>query len=204
MTDDRKILFCPHCGNTAPQKLIYSHEYVGDAYEMDGKKSDIGPPCEYFLRACETCNDLLLYHSFVDDEPDLLFPKPVELPISVPRNVRECFSEAARIKITAPNAYAVMLRRGLEAICDDRKIKKGNLYKRLKMLATNGEIPPTLAEITTILRVLGNVGAHSAAKNVTVPMTWGMDEFFRAIVEYVYIAPDKVKKFITQLERYKK
>ena len=204
MTEDRKILFCPHCGNTAPQKLIYTHEYEDDAYDMDGKKSDIGPPCEYFLRSCETCNDLLLYHSFIEDEPELLFPKPVKLPISVPQNVRECYSEAARIKNNAPNAYAVMLRRGLEAICDDRKVKKGNLYERLEILATRGEIPPTLAEITTILRVLGNVGAHSAKENVTVPMTWGMDEFFRAIVEYVYVAPSKVAEFKSRLIRKKK
>ncbi|VAW74317.1 hypothetical protein MNBD_GAMMA15-2613, partial [hydrothermal vent metagenome] len=198
---DRLILFCPHCGNTAPQTLSYSHSYDDQAYNMDGTKSDMGPPCEYFVRVCETCNNLLLYHSFLDNPPELSYPKSTELPLSVPKAVRECYSEAARIKNNAPNAYAVMLRRGLETICDDRNIKKGNLYKKLEILAEKGEIPPTLAEITTILRVLGNVGAHSATENVTVPMTWGMDEFFRAIIEYVYIAPSKVKEFKSRTGR---
>ena len=204
MDTDKKILFCPHCGNTTTQKLVYSHAYEDIAYDESGEKSDFAPPCEYFVRICETCNDLLVYYSIVEDLPVLIYPKSIELPICVPQKVRQCYLEAAKIKNTAPNAYAVMIRRGLEAICEDRNIKKGSLQERLEILAKNGDIPPTLVEITSILRTLGNVGAHSSSEKITVPMTWGMDEFFRAIIEYVYIAPDKVNEFKIRIERNKK
>ena len=35
-----------------------------------------------------------------------------------------------------------------------------------------------LAEITSVLRSLGNSGAHNTKQRVTVPMTWAMEEFF--------------------------
>jgi hypothetical protein len=110
--------------------------------------------------------------------------------------------EAAQIQNIAPNAYAVMLRRALEALCDDREIEDGVLQVRLAALARRGEIPPVLAEMTAVLRVLGNAGAHSSAQNISVPLTWGMDDFFRAIVEYVYVAPRKLQDFKQRIERY--
>lgn len=79
----------------------------------------------------------------------------------------------------------------------------GPLHNRLEQLAKRGEIPPVLAEMTTVLRVLGNAGAHNSAQKITVPLTWVMDEFFRAVVEYVYIAPSKLEEFKQELESYK-
>lgn len=94
-----------------------------------------------------------------------------------------------------------MIRCALEAICDDRDIPRGSLHKRLEELAGRGEIPPRLAEMSTVLRILGNAGAHSSLQSVTVPMTWAMDEFFRAIVEYVYVAPGKLAELSKRLQR---
>jgi len=62
-------------------------------------------------------------------------------------------------------------------------------------LAKKGEIPPVLVEITTVLRTLGNSGAHNTDQKVTVPMTWQMDKFFRTLVEYVYVAPARIEEF---------
>jgi hypothetical protein len=105
------------------------------------------------------------------------------------------FQEAKRIQNISPNAFAVLMRRGLEAMCDERAVAAGNLAKRLEVLAKKGEIPPVLAEITGVLRTLGNSGAHNTNQTVTVPMTWAMEEFFRALVEYVYIAPSRLQQF---------
>lgn len=63
------------------------------------------------------------------------------------------------------------------------------------MLQERGDIPSTLAKMTDVLRTLGNTAAHEAPDEITVPMTWAIDEFFRAIVEYVYIAPAKLETF---------
>lgn len=205
----QNIAFCSHCGNTTPQRLVFTHSYEGVGYDSStGTKAEYGPPGEYYIALCSTCNDLLLYHNFIDEtdrehfsEGTLLFPSNQQLPDSVPDAVRQTYAEAVRIQKVAPNAYAVMIRRALEAICDDRKVQNGSLQKRLAILVERGELPATFAEMTTMLRTLGNAGAHYSSKPVTVPMTWGMDEFFRAIIEYVYIAPSKIEKFRKQLSR---
>jgi len=209
MDATQRTAFCPHCGNTAQQTVLFRHSYVGETYTMNGKRSEVGVPCEYFVVVCETCKDLLLYHAMAGDgisdnfqEGALQYPKTPKLHRSVPESVRDCYMEAAQIQNIAPNAYAVMLRRALEVLCDDREIEDGVLQVRLAALARRGEIPPVLAEMTAVLRVLGNAGAHSSAQNISVPLTWGMDDFFRAIVEYVYVEPRKLQDFKQRIERY--
>lgn len=200
---DRITAFCPHCGNTAQQWLLARHYHEGESYTYPaGQKTEGGPDCEYTVRVCETCSELLVYHEILHQgmSPELMYPRSVELPVSVPESVRDCYAEAGRVQKAAPNAYAVMIRRALEAICHDRGVTEGNLQRGLAELANRGDIPPTLAEITTVLRQLGNAGAHNASQKVTVPVTWAMDDFFRAVVEYVYIAPSKLKTFKDRLE----
>ena len=88
----------------------------------------------------------------------------------------------------------------MEAICDDRKARAAPLGKRLKELAERGEIPPVLAEMSDVLRTVGNSAAH-ALQPVTQPMTWAIDEFFRRVVEYVYVAPSQLAKFKQELAK---
>jgi hypothetical protein len=201
MSDESKLIaFCPHCGNTAPQRLAFKHTYHTTWYESDGTPDDnSGPECEAIVCICETCDQVLLYDGISAQEsgalPALRYPLSQRLHDSVPERVRACYEEASRTKLQAPNAFAVMIRRAIEEICDDRKIPSGTLAKRLKKLAERGDIPPTLAEITDVLRLLGNMGAHAATKSVTVPQTWAIDDFFRVVIEYVYVAPSKLAKF---------
>jgi hypothetical protein len=78
------------------------------------------------------------------------------------------------------------------------------LHERLKDLVGRGELPSVLAEMTDLLRLLGNAGAHDLRSAVRPPQVWAMDEFFRAVVEYIYVAPAKVKAFRETLTRIKK
>lgn len=125
----------------------------------------------------------------------MVFPADVELDRVIPEVVAKNYRESKRVQKVSPNAFAVLIRRALEALCDDRKIAPGKLYDRLKALAQKGEIPPVLVEITSVLRTLGNSGAHNTEQSVTVPMTWKMDKFFRSLVEYVYVAPARLDEF---------
>jgi hypothetical protein len=211
MNDVRHVAYCPHCGNRAPQLLRFTHDYAGDGYRDDGTLDEGAIPGTYFLAECETCHDLLLYHAMGWEQnnnyfpiADLMYPKGPDLGKQVPESVRACYLEASLVKNNAPNAYAVMIRRALEAICDDRDVKGRNLAKRLSVLAERGEIPGRLSEMTTVLRTVGNAGAHRSELSVTPPMTWAMDQFFRTIVEYVYIAPGRLKEFTVRLQKLNK
>ena len=199
----RNVAFCPHCGNLAPQKLSFIQKCLSDSYSTDGDligKRDT--PEAYYISTCETCGGVLLYYDFGDcfgendfHHADLVWPNS-DLPLKgIPKTVSSCYSEAVRIKRIAPNAFAVQIRRSLEALCDDRGAKEGPLQKRLLELVSKGEMPSILAEMTDVLRLLGNIGAHATDQAIKPGHVYMIDEFFRTIVEYVYVAPKKLKKY---------
>lgn len=203
MKQPRKLVaFCPHCGNRSPQQVVYKHSYRDTWYSQDGTPTPLSeaPESEAVLCICETCNLALLYDGLGYSEtgawpPELAYPKGEYLPRSVPESVRSIYREAAIVKRSAPNAFAMMIRKGLEAICDDRAAPNGTLAKRLKFLVDKRDIPPVLAEVTDVLRVVGNSAAHGSLQKITPNMTWAIDDFFRVLVEYVYVAPNKLQEF---------
>jgi hypothetical protein len=194
-----RILICPHRGNETPHTLLFEHEYNDTFYNKDGSPSEgPDPPSVYSLFECGTCHNISLYDGIAPagfGRASLVYPQGIRLHKSVPNSVASNFEEAKRIQKISPNGFAVSVRRALEAMCSDRAVPAGTLAKRLAVLADKGEIPPVLAEMTSVLRSIGNSGAHNTTQTVTVPMTWAMDEFFRALVEYVYIGPFRLKQF---------
>lgn len=208
----QRVAFCPHCGNRAPQRLLlkhdYDHPYRSLVLEEDGNSySEKEAGSSYFVAVCTTCDEVLLYNHYrhkVSAEnfthADLLYPEGIELERSVPSKVRACYAEAARIRRTAPNAYVVMIRRALEALCDDRGTRQGSLHNRLSELASRGEMPALLVDVTSVLRVIGNTGAHNSEAAVSPDLVWLVDELFRTVLEYVYIAPSRLASFRQRLE----
>lgn len=55
--------------------------------------------------------------------------------------------------------------------------------------------------MTDVLRILGNIGAHADDMDINLAHTWAIDQFFRAVLEYVYVAPGKLAAFRRQLDR---
>lgn len=166
-------------------------------------------PWSTFVVCCETCQQILLYENVGDQFEDtqfqyaeLEYPKSGQFHKSVPESVLLIYQEALRIKQIAPNAFAVQIRRALEAICDDKGAKQGVLQKRLEKLAAGGLIPPVLSEASDALRLLGNIGAHGVNESVHPLQVYAIDDFFRAIVEYVYVAPSKIASFKDHMARY--
>ena len=206
MTKDiRRVKFCPHCSNRAPQRLICTQRYMERTWRADSGEETEPTPWSTFVAECETCRHLLLYDNPGDqfDENEfhlatLKFPEH-GLHISVPSPIRAIYAEASRIRHLAPNAFAVQIRRALEALCDDRCAEGRTLFAQLKDLAKKNEIPSILVELTDVLRLLGNVGAHSGTQGVHDLQTRQIDEFFRVLVEYVYVAPNKLAAFRKRL-----
>jgi hypothetical protein len=193
----RAIAYCPHCGNDSPQEFITS--YTRFKPEM----------LFYELVHCLTCWTPLLY-SFDGNSPPtrcfslkervLLWPQAKSLPDSVPRRIRRIYEEAVLVKQRAPNAFANQIRRCLEALCNDKEATGNNLSSQLRDLADKDEIPPVLAEMTDVLRLFGNMGSHDDDVSVGKEYVQVIDEFFWAVVEYVYIAPQRINEIRKQLE----
>ena len=202
--DIQGVGYCPHCGNTAPQNLEGSCTHLDNE---DGAH-------HFFLTQCQTCAEGLTYrhidarntvpeisHGQFDlSKYELVWPSTNDLHACVPEAVRRIYAEASAIKTRAPNAFANQIRRSLEAVCKDRGAAGRTLAKNLNELAERGEIPQTLSEITGVLRQLGNVGSHAGDEDIAPEYVDVIDDFFRAIIEYVYIAPHKVAEFKARLD----
>jgi hypothetical protein len=174
-------------------------------YAEDGTPYADAPKTDYVLLQCQTCKDISLYSKFDFEEWEeagLQYPSGYDLHPCIPEAVSMNYCEAKQVQKVSPNAFAVLLRRALEALCDDRGAAAGPLARRLKELSDRGEIPGKLADISTVLRELGNAGAHHTTQKVTVPLTWTMDEFFRTLLEYVYVAPYMFEQFRKRLKEY--
>lgn len=164
---------------------------------------------ECYVASCTTCGGVLLYEEGPAESvgadrftsADLVWPERRVLSESVPRPVRDIYAEAALIREMAPNAFAVTLRKAIEAVCDDRGAPGGGLYSKLIYLAERGEIPPVVAQMGAALRRLGNLGAHSEREPVRAYQVFEADRFFHLLVDYIYVLPARITAFVEEIQR---
>jgi len=86
------------------------------------------------------------------------------------------------------------MRKCIETICLDKSAVGNSLPKKIEDLGERGVIPQTLSAMATIIKNLGNIGAHSEKIEIDYHDRQSIEDFFLAIVEYVYIAPAKLEK----------
>jgi hypothetical protein len=209
MEQFRRVAHCPHCGNESTHRLIHKQLYLEKTFSAKDGSERRPAPWSTFVVICETCQQVLLYDNPGNHlgEKDfhlcsLIYPKSGLLHHSVPERIRKIYTEASSIKQRSPNGYAVLIRRAVEAMCDDRNAKKSNNLKvRLDDLRDKEKIPPDLAEDTHILRILGAIGAHEKEVLIHPTQVHLIDGFFKALIEYLYVAPSKIREFKDRLEK---
>lgn len=212
MKDITGVSFCPHCSNNSPQKVIKTQLLLEDSFSMDGDISKGDFPCTYYITICEICGGILIYEDegcqLTADEQfyksELCWPDFGIKTDAVPKSVMKYYEEALLVKGRSPDSFAVQIRRSLEAICKDRGTNENStLNDRLKELADRGEFPPTIISLADNLRFIGNIGAHDAEFNVKPGFVRLIDDLFKVIVEYVYIAPKKLADFEETIKKFK-
>ena len=181
---------CPHCGNVSYQRIANDQ-------------------INYRLYKCDICSEFTFQRvrrewtevksargkrTIVEEKLEQLYPPPTALPVEVPERVREIYEEAISIRSKSPSSFVVQIRRALEAIANERKAPSGVLHKQIEWMINNNLLPVTFGKMIHITRIFGNLGAHDAKKGVSLEDTEIVDEFFRAIIEYLYIAPAKVER----------
>ncbi len=147
---------CPHCGHNG------TFEQIGTDVKNNGHT--------FGLRRCpnEKCFGHLFFaynnslNKIAITHPSETIPFDKE---NIPENVLNAFEEAI---ISHSNncfiASAIMIRKTLEEICNERGAKGDNLYKRLVDVGTKIVIPKELIEGMQELRLLGNDAAHIESK----------------------------------------
>lgn len=197
---------CGHCGNRAPMEIVAE-------YYLSTKATYDAPLEEGYLHElllCLTCKQVTLLKSFSSDFMDgtnskveTLYPSALLNLSGLPHQIQQAYETAMKIRTIDANAYAVLIGRILEMICEDRQAIGKDLYHKLSDLAAKGEIPDKLVGVADSLRQLRNFGAHASRGELTREEIPILDDLCRAILEYVYNAPHLVEKAEQRLKRLK-
>jgi hypothetical protein len=125
-------------------------------------------------------------------------PETIDFDASnLPVKIKDSLEEA--IKCCAAGCFrasALMIRRALEELCEDRSAVGGNLKARLSALGTKVVIPTELLDAADELRLLGNDAAHVEAKeydNVGKPEVEAALLLAKEILKGVYQYSNLVK-----------
>jgi len=204
-----QIITCPHCGNKTPHE--HKHTVESEDKVFDEKGQSFPMSIYYVLVQCKTCQEVSMFlagdwsdPSGCLEEETLLYPEvKIFSDAAIPEAVKTSYNEAKKVIKMSPTAFVVLIRRALEYVCNDKKAEGDNLKTQLDYLVKKKIIPPTLAKMSNALRVLGNIGAHASNLEVNTDDVNNIDDFFAAIIEYVYIAPEKIRKFEKSLKKKK-
>ncbi|MCK5708757.1 MAG: DUF4145 domain-containing protein [Candidatus Aureabacteria bacterium] len=167
-SDKKQVLYCSHCGNTSVQTKLIEQDYLESYYSYSDGKESKEPSC-FTVTRCETCSGILVYSKLLPAPEEtwstlfgeIVYPQENGFNMSIPQNIRKVYQEALKVKNASPTAFVILARRVLEEICKDKSIKSNNLSQALEKLSAQGEIPKILSEAISLIRLVGNAGAHS-------------------------------------------
>lgn len=124
-----------------------------------------------------------------EDSPlEQVFPEAKRpLPNYIPKSIRESHEEAVQCqRARCFTAATLMARRGVEAICAENGYRKGTLAKKLATMQEKGVIDSRLADWSSVVKDLGNSGAHDVDETLTREDAEDAIAFFEALVNYIY------------------
>ncbi|MFE0233475.1 DUF4145 domain-containing protein [Brucella anthropi] len=162
-------LRCPACSQKGTFEAL--HQIVDASWVNEGVGTVNGRPkltgVVAGMRRCPNvqCQALVL---FVNQKNELTTypPQLIDFDSSnLPPRILASFKEAIKAHSAGCfRASALMIRRVLEELCEDKQAQGNNLMLRLKALSSTVIIPQELLDAADELRLLGNDAAHIEAK----------------------------------------
>ncbi|MER2249500.1 DUF4145 domain-containing protein [Methylorubrum podarium] len=168
---------CPHCGNKGTFQGIANvsdagYSKKGKWYKNGGYLNEGTVKYVTGIRRCPNleCNGFITfvgYRKSLGVDP-LWFAPSLLIDFNssrIPENMRETMVEA--ISCHGAGAYrasAIMVRRALELLCEDKGASGNNLKDRISKLSQHATVSPSLLAAADHLRLLGNDAAHIEAK----------------------------------------
>ncbi|HTW65800.1 MAG TPA: DUF4145 domain-containing protein [Bryobacteraceae bacterium] len=207
-----ETFLCYHCGNIAAHKRIGLFEAKELFENVDGRP--YRERFKYEIYRCSTCDGINIFGDFIEyphhktfaarrlyPRGSLILPEDHKLASAhcIPERILQLYEQTWPLRHVSPGAFAGQIRRALELVCRDQQAKGSTLFLQLKDLVARGTFPGYFAEITDLLRQGGNLGAHAGDEDVDFWDAELLDDFFRSVIEYVYVAPAKIARLKTRL-----
>lgn len=203
MASSKIILTCGHCGNTT------AFTVAAEGFRpntIDANDAETTTWTTWRVLLCSTCSQPTLERDESrvpggpngkrpprGSSPELLYPVPERLSVSLPAQIGKMYQETLRVEKHSPRACAMMAGLTLEAVCQHEQARGSTLSERLNHLVASERIPSTLAEMAHQLRHLRNMGAHLTEEEILPEYVPIIIDFVEAILEYLYVAPAKIR-----------
>lgn len=205
-------MLCGHCGYKTVFELCGEYIDEDEEYKEDENSFERSPyPDEWYkftwqLFKCLNCSKPTLretYNDFNRDEPtyNIIYPVVKEGLANLPEQIASRYQAALKVQRIEPSAFAVLIGRTLEAVCNYEKATGKDLNDKVNNLVSLDRIPRTLAEMAHQLRQIRNLGAHDDEDDVTEEDVPIIRDFVEAILEYLYVAPAKIEAIRTRLKK---
>jgi hypothetical protein len=199
------IILCRNCNNETVQDIISTVDSKGIWYSSVKPEETEEFDEHYVLTKCRTCKRISLYFAINDindvSEWSLCFPNFREFTDDVPQRVLKIYNEALRVELVSQTAYSILTRKVIELLCKDKGAKGKDLKSKLKSLVDRNIIPKPIYEMADSIRIIGNIGAHDEEVKLNMFEIQTIKDFIMALLEYVYVAPSKIKKLKESIER---
>lgn len=152
---------CPHCGIMATFTAI-------------GEMPDINLHNMHYtgIRYCPSCKSFILFDTSLGSNGkfyvDMILPNHIQKTNikNLPPKIEGLLNEA--LGCYSNNYYTaagMLIRKTLEAICDEKQAKGDNLHQRINSLKKQVTIAESLYEAAMQLKLLGNDAAHIDLKD---------------------------------------
>ena len=207
-----EVIQCEHCGNNAPMAVVAEYSQLNMQYE-NGPGSQCWDEGDiYQLLLCPACSGVMLrsyywHDGYMETSEDTsfryLYPASSKKPLGLSPEIQKAYDDAIKVKNINVNAYAVLIGRVLDMMCEDRNAIGKNLNDKLADLSEKGEIPSKLVKVAESLRHLRNIGAHAGLGELTKFEEPMLGSLCVAVLEYVYSAPYLVQEAEDRLKELK-
>jgi hypothetical protein len=201
---------CPHCGKVGAFHGLGNVNDIGWIIHrtVSGGKPGLVEHFRAGMRFCPNpeCRSLVQVAFNPGESTNLVFPfEVIDFDSSgIPAEIVKSFKEALICHSAGCyRACALMVRRTLEEICEDQKIKAANLKARIEQLGTKIVIPKELIEAADELRLLGNDAAHIESQDYATVGTQEV-EISIMFVKEILKATYQYATLLTQLRALKK
>jgi hypothetical protein len=194
--------YCPYCNSDKGIEFRYLSKYEDECYSQN-----LNDPYTYeqnghmFVSECISCHRLILGDDYggklspdLFDKAERLYPKNFISNRSIPEEVRVTYENAKRIQNLNSEAFSLSIRKCIEIICKLNGIENGGLEKKIKQLCNKLSLPELILEAANSIRIIGNQAAHDI-ENIHPINAQAIDDFFKILVEYIYILPAKLTWF---------
>lgn len=206
--NQNEILECSHCGNRTPHAPVFEYLYPMLFDETDDQRYT--EEYRWLGFSCATCGGLNLYGDFLkypvnrDLARSRLYPRGFDLAPPgrvlspgqpVPEGVMQLYEEVWPLRQRSPAAFTGQIKRLLLEICAEQQIGAGDFRTRIKHLLSVERCGLAgLESLHELVDAIGDMGESRPETQLTLSDVQSVDDFFRLVLELVYLIPARIRK----------